>query len=211
MTELVGILALPALLIVVGILFVVQYKLAMKERKWLGLVIPVCILVLYLAFTSAAMGVTQEYEVRVLEGLDGHGNILKMTIQQPKEGETVTHFSELMIYNKDKVLVDKIYLFYEDGKQEEMGSGAVYDKYIQTMLSGLKLDGNSWDEKLITEGVPFMGMMFGGNLVKALTLVFGVPFVLILFAGILPRLLNRKKIRVKALNKVDIQSLQELK
>jgi len=211
MAELGWILALPALLIIVGILFAAQYQLAMKERKWLGLVIPVCIMALYLASTAAAMGVTKGYEVRVLEGMDGHGNILKMTIQQPKEGKTVTHFSELMIYNKNQVLVDKLYLFYRNGKQEEMGNGAIYDKYVQAMLNGLRLDGSSWEEDLITDGVPFMGMMFGGNPVKALTVVFGVPFVLILFAGILPRILNRKKIRARALAKVDIQSLEELK
>lgn len=209
MAELGWILALPAILVVVGSLFAIQYKLAVKERKWLGFIIPAIILLVFIGFSTVAFNASHSFEVRVLEGADGHGNTLKLTIQQPKNSDTVTHFSELMIYNKEDVLVDKLFLHYNDNKPESSGDEIVYDRYIQSMLDGIKLDGTSWEEDLIVNGVPFMGMMFGGDPLKALVVVFGVPFVMILFAGILPRILNRKKIRDKALAKVDIQSLEE--
>lgn len=210
MADLGWILALPALLITVGFLFVVQYKLAVKERKWLGLIIPALILTTYLVLAVIATQATNSFDVRVLEGVDGHGNILKITIQEPKDGTPVKVFSNLMIYNKDKVLVDEVHLYYHDNKPEEEinSSNLRYDKYIQNMLSGLRLDGISWDEEMVTKGVTFMGLSIGGNIHKALAFVFGIPFILILFAGILPRFVNRKKIRAKAIAKVDIQSLE---
>jgi hypothetical protein len=207
MTELVGILALPALLIIVGILFVAQYKLANKERKWMMLIIPAVILATFIIFSTLAIQAKHSYEVRMLEGMDGHGNILKMTIQEPKDGDLVTIFSGLMVYNKDKVLVDELHLYYKDNKPEMVGNNLAYDAYIQDMLNGIRLDGSSWGEELTMNRVPFMGLTFEGNIHKALAFIFGIPFILILFAGILPRFVNRKKIRAMAIAKVDIQSL----
>ncbi len=211
MADLGWILALPALLITVGILFVVQYKLSVKERKWLGLIIPALILTTFLVFTVIANQATNNFEVREIEGVDGHENILKIIIQEPKDGTLVKVFSNLMIYNKDKVLVDELHLYYHNNKPEdEINSiNLTYDKYIQNMLNGLRLDGISWDEEMVTKGVTFMGLSIGGNIHKALAFVFGIPFVLILFAGMLPRFVNRKKIRAKAIAKVDIQSLDD--
>jgi len=211
MADLGWILVLPALLITVGILFVVQYKLAVKERKWLGFIIPALILTTFLGFTVIATQATNNFEVRELEGVDGHGNILKITIQEPKDGTPVKVFSNLMIYNKDKVLIDELHLYYHNNKPEDEinSSNLTYDKYIQNMLNGLRLDGISWDEEMVTKGVTFMGLSIGGDIHKALAFIFGIPFILILFAGILPRFVNRKKIRAGAMTKVDIQSLDD--
>ena len=218
MAELGWILALPAILIIVGILFVAQYKLAIKERKWMMLIIPAVILVTFLGSFAMVLQASRGYQVTTdFEWEDGHGNILKLTMDLSqglaKTGNTITRFSNLMIYNKDQVLVDEIHLSYKNNKPEMEGEQLVYDKYIQQMinhriLNGAKLDGSSWDQELITDGTPFLGgTLTINNPLKFLAIMCGIPFLLILFAGILPRFMNRKKIRARALAKVDIQSL----
>lgn len=209
MAELGWILALPALLLVVGLLFVAQYRLAVKERKWPLLVIPACLLALFLGFAVAVTAAGNQYEVRALLGTeDGHGNVLKMTVQMPKEGDTITQFSDLMVYDQEGALLDVIHLYY-DNNQPELGQHAAYDPYIREMLNGMQLDGSSWEEEIVANGVTFMGLTIVGNPVKLLAFAFGIPFLIILFAGILPRILNRKKIRMRALARMDIQSLED--
>jgi len=219
MTELGAILVLPAILILVGILFVAQYKLAVKERKWMMLIIPAVILVTFLGSLAMVLQVSRGTQVTTeLVGEDGHGNILKLTIDlsekgDPEKSNVITRFSNLMIYDKNQVLLDEIHLFYRNNKTDMDGEHLVYDKYIQQMLkkqiqNGAKLNGSSWDVELVTDGTPFMGgTLVIDNPIKFLAIMFGIPFLLILFAGILPRWLNRKKIRAKAMAKVDIQSL----
>ena len=80
------ILALPALLLVVGLLFVAQYRLAVKERKWPLLVIPACLLALFLGFAVAVTAAGNQYEVRALLGTeDGHGNVLESPRKVPSD------------------------------------------------------------------------------------------------------------------------------
>lgn len=218
MVELGYILALPAILILVGLMFVAQYKLALKERKWMLFIIPTLILVTFLCSSFMVLQVSNGPRVTTdLVGEDGHGNTLKLTIDLTQdefnEGDIITRFSNLRIYDKNGVLVDDLNLFYDNNKTDMDGSQLVYDQYIQQMLNeqilgGAKLDGNSWDRELITDGTPFLGgTLTIGNPVKLLAIMLGIPFLLILFAGILPRFMNRKKIRARALAKVDIQSL----
>lgn len=214
MADMGWILALPAILILVGILFAAQYKLAIKERKWMLLIIPAVILVTFLGSLAMVLQASRGYQVTTdLVGEDGHGNILKLTIELPQKGDTITRFSNLMIYDKHGVLVDELHLFYDNNKTDMDGSQLVYDQYIQQMLNqqilgGAKLDGASWDLELVTAGTPFMGgTLIIQNPLKLLAIMFGIPFLLILFAGILPRFMNRKKIRARAIAKVDIQSL----
>lgn len=216
MANLGWILALPALLLVVGFLFVVQYKLATKERRGMVFIIPSIILALFLVCATAATLTSQQYIVGIgLEEMDGHGNILKMTIQLPRKGNTVTQFSDLMVYDKQGVLLDMLSLDYKDGEPENIESNMAYDRYIQEILNnveleGIKLDGYSVEEEMVTAGVPFLGMTISGNPIFAFAFLFGIPFLLILFAGILSRFMNRKKIQSRALAKIDIHSLENV-
>lgn len=216
MSQLGWIFALPALLVIVGLLFIAQYKLATKERRGLVLIIPAILLALFIGFSTAAALTTQQYIIGVsLGATDGHGNILELTVQLPRKGNTITQFSELMVYDEQGVLLDKLYLDYKDGKPDYIDSNLAYDRYIQEMMGDvqsekpMKLDGYSVPEDMVTAGVPFMGLTISGNPIFGFAVVFGIPFLLMLIAGILPRILNRKKIRERALAKMDIQSLDD--
>lgn len=196
-------------LTVIGVLFVLQIKLSTREKSRGIFILPSVLLAMYLILSLAIPFVGNQYYVKEYSSTDQLGNRLEMIVQVPKDSERYAGaFSNLRIFDSNRVPLDEITLFYDKNVPADDGPQKTYEPYIRDMLKNVKLDGPSRSAQDVADAIPFLNMTFTVYPLLAFAVPFGIPSILLIVTGFVARALQARRLRIRGMNKIDIQSFR---